>query len=383
MGAVNRRNISGVLLGFGLLSFTTASLANYGSLLCIALSFTLQLPEIYKALVSRDTGPRVIMIAYAVIIASAGLHFLFNPSKASLAGLSVVTTFPLLYLLARTIGPRLLMMFVIGGLAESVAILAALPGDQNPQHGEIFGIAHFSSLVIALGIAHAPGAMKWPAVLLGVPAILATGSEEGIYILAILCACMCARADYTRRALGAGALISVFLVIIIATGLFTDNHNKLSLSRFDSPGAASNHRTTAYSRVLPDIWSGAGWEWDTAGGVDQTIHNAPLKAAQQFGILAGAAWFGILVWSAVKTRYRYTFIILAAVSMVDHYLFSYLILWPPVIAGALTMGRAGDSDRIFTKTGVLSVLFKIWARLVRAFPRSKPETARYGDSRAN
>lgn len=379
MGAVNRKNISCILLSIGLLSFTRVSLANSTAIVFIIIAVFLQLPEIARIIKARNVGQRVFLLSMAIIILSAGAHFLYNPSKASLTGLSVVSVFPLLYLLARVLGPKLLLMFTVGGITESIAMLASLPGGRPEHLGVIFGIAHFSSFIITLGIILSPGRLKWPALLLGIPAIMTTGSEEGALLLFILAICMCARADMSRRGACAGALLLLILLTIVLSGYFSNMHpGDYTLDRFSSPGDITHHRTTAYNRVLPDIWLGTGWYWNTAGGINQTIHNAPLKAAEQFGILAGAAWFTMVIYGIARTRYRYTFMILFTAAMVDHYLFSYLIFLPPVIFGAISAADPGTSDRLFTKTGALSVIKQITGRLSGDNSHYQTETGRYG-----
>ena len=82
------------------------------------------------------------------------------------------------------------------------------------------------------------------------------------------------------------------------------------------------------------------------------VHNVPLVLVQQLGypgILAGLAWLWVSVWCLVKTRWKYAFICIFALSFWDHYVFTQLapVWW--VLVGVSTAPASDNikSDLLF------------------------------------
>jgi hypothetical protein len=76
-----------------------------------------------------------------------------------------------------------------------------------------------------------------------------------------------------------------------------------------------------------------------------TVHNVPLIIIQQLGIpgiIAALAWLWISFYCLFKTKYKYVWIIILALSVFDHYIWTQLTPWWWVAIGITTVNNGND-----------------------------------------
>jgi len=80
-----------------------------------------------------------------------------------------------------------------------------------------------------------------------------------------------------------------------------------------------------------------------------TVHNVPLVIVQQLGwpgILAALAWLWVGLWCLIKTRWKYAWITILALSVFDHYIWTQLAPWWWAVVGASAIVKI-ENDYIF------------------------------------
>lgn len=294
-------------------------------------------PGLIKDIHNNPPGV-TITLAYILIAIPVILHSVINPTIDNIIGLCAYFFLFVFFFASRFIGRILLIIIPFTALIESIAIICIRSAEPHPSYGGLIGIAHFSCFIIMIGMFTAPQYLKWPIYILGPPAILLTGSEEGLLYLAAGLGVFCWRRDFTKYTITAFITAIIAISVLIPTGHFADTHYKLSSDRFISVGAVSNHRTTGISDNIDISWFyGNGWDWDTTGGRHQTIHNVFLKILSQYGVLAMSGLLIIFIRPLFNKNtstnfYGITFIMLSS-AMVDHFLLTYFMPWPYFVAG--------------------------------------------------
>ena len=158
----------------------------------------------------------------------------------------------------------------------------------------------------------------------GVPAIILSRSEEGMILLALITGIYLWRRYWNHK------LLLILPTIALVSAIVLPN-----LDRFESLDALTTHRQVAYVEWFQEgnLWYGDGWNYDTTR---ETIHNAPLKLSSQYGLIAGFSWLGIFFWALWRyraTKWFYCFLVVLGASMIDHYLWTYMLIWPFLILG--------------------------------------------------
>jgi len=76
-----------------------------------------------------------------------------------------------------------------------------------------------------------------------------------------------------------------------------------------------------------------------------TVHNVPLIIIQQLGwpgILAALAWLWVTVWCLRKTRWKYAWVAVIALSIFDHYIWSQLAPYFWCLVGVSTITETAN-----------------------------------------
>jgi len=347
---VSFSNIPVVIAGLSCLLLATISIASAQGIQVFSACVLVAILSIPDMATHFQHPQRWLLIPIIVIAASAFIHAVTSNNVYDWAGIGTVIIGILLLLLGRYVGVKLLWVFTLFGLLESILLIITQAVDPHPSNGVIFAIAHFSCFIILIGVFSAPQKYRWALLVLAIPAILMSGSEEGIWLLGIVAFVMFLRRDFSKYTWVLVFTTVVTLAIIIPTGQFSAAHPNLNNDRITTIDNASNDRVSPYKQAIGMniIW-GTGWDYDTRG---QTIHNVPLKVAYQWGILAGLSIVVIVVFGFMRTRYKYIWALMAGSMLVDHYLWTHLLPWFWLLAGVASLE---GTDHIFIKHRSLSL----------------------------
>ena len=328
----------------------------------------------YKA----DKGSWWLFIPLGVIGISALIHAIAGRTLYDLMGLLVVVMCYGIYLLARSLRDRfpqaLAIMSALGSVSIIISRVINPYSSWNGYRPGLFGIYHITCFVILVGIIVAPPRTRTVLLLIGIPAMIMSSSEEGIACLVVLGVVALLKRDWNRRAVAGVVAMGVIVAILLFSGWFQAVYPRLNADRVSLNADTITHeRWVAYQDFYASapILTGGGWEWNSVGSQEatslnwppkwQTIHNAPLRVIGHFGIMAGLAWLFVMsygLWRYRRTKYAYLFVTILVFSMVDHMLWSYMPVWPWALLGlvyirkenvASTKSSTGDVKRPDTR----------------------------------
>ena len=270
-----------------------------------------------------------------------------------------------LYLCGRVLGKDMFLPLAVGAAIASLGVIA----HQTIYPGVITGGFVFEeNYDIVVGYVLLGAALwihKWQWILAGLAlvAILLTGSPEGIFALGVLGVAIVARRDWGRKLAMVVAPMVVIAVIALSSGhgqtlynyagkiiageVATPYNNKVSL-----PISALEYRVEVIRNAMTHIKPlGEGYNL-TDFGRSPNVHNVPLVLVQQLGypgILAAVAWMFVSVYCLVKTKWKYLFVLIFALSLFDHFIWTQLnsVWW--VAVGVATAPDNIKSDLLFRR----------------------------------
>lgn len=335
-----------------------------------------------------------------VIVASLWLRLIVDFSIDTLAGAITGVLFFCIYLTARILGKDILEAFLPLVIIEAISVVAygvIWPGIKNGgiiTHkgnfdvgtGAWVGNYDIATGFLILGLVFSAVKHQWWLSALVLVALFFTGADEAIFAVAILTLVILCRRDWSRKAiLPVGALVIV-LAICTPIGLT----GRLYFPTLEKTAMAKEviEKTPvgkALDKIVPDKWlepinrvekivkteeakdpieraSSNRWrtyEWSlqnikplghglnlTEFQKEKMVHNVPMIIMYQIGIAGAIAWLVIMGYCVVRTRWKYAFVAVLALSVFDHFIWTQLapIWWCLVgVATASTL----DTDLIF------------------------------------
>lgn len=299
-------------------------------------------------------GNRHIQVPLTLMGSFALLHVLTGRSIEDLAGLAMIPICYSVYLMSARLGHKLSLILVIMSLMGSISLLIVRAFDQSTVSPGILTVYHVSTFLIISGWLLARGRLKVLALVLGIPAVIVAGSEEALIVIGLLAIVYLFRSSSWQKSavavVAAGCIIAVSLLFPVSAST-----SSISSDRFASTGSVTHGRVEIYKEVIFDKnwWYGKGWYFTDKGTsqaiVDgeenlwQTVHNVPLRIAVQTGIVSALAWCWMLLyftWRSwhreachKRSKYFWLFLIMLPVLMLDHFLWTTLMVWPFIVMG--------------------------------------------------
>ena len=306
--------------------------------------------------------------------AYTGLQDRFAPTGMGLALFA-------LYLCGRVLGKDMFLPLAVGAAVASLGVIA----HQIVYPGVITGGFVFEdNYDIVAGYVLLGAALwvhKWQWILAGLAlvAILLTGSPEGIFALGVVGVAVLVRRDWGRRLAIVLAPVIIVAVIVIVSGhgltLYgyatkvasgevaspyesgiprnvTGGTDSPCQDDIGEPRNAIQYRLDVIKNAMTHIKPlGEGYNL-TDFSRSPNVHNVPLVLVQQLGypgILAAMAWLFVSVWCLVKTKWRYLWVLIFALSLFDHFIWTQLnsVWW--IAVGVATTPNNIKSDFLFKK----------------------------------
>ncbi len=323
-----------------------------------------------------DWGEKRIFIPLAIIVASMGISgFINEPSwQAKLSPLLMGTALFALYLAARILGKDIFLAFIpftIIGITSVVISGILSPGQITggfiTNYNAAAGYLVFGALVVQ-------GKWQWVLVSLALIALFFVGALEGLFIASVLGIIVLTRRDWNKR-----LLIPVGVVVIILTGWIALGHldslwGKKNIDIVESwvtgeteitheaVDAATTGRWINIVRRMSDIQPFGHGYWITmpkstyqgllphsySSPEEEPVHNVPLVIVDQVGPLAGLAWLFVALFCLVRTRWKYVWIAILAMSVFDHYIWTQFAPYWWVLVGVSTVTTT-KNDYIFRR----------------------------------
>jgi hypothetical protein len=302
------------------------------------------------------TIPLLIIVLMMAISGFMNASTLQNRVSSLFMGISLLAV----YAAARILGPplfRLLIPFVILGSVTAIVLGLLHPG--VPDGGFITNYCASAGFLI-LGTVINQGKWQWLLSVLTIVGVFFIGALEAAFILTVLGLVILIRRDFSYRLLivASTALCLVILWGLLGhlTPLYTGNKNiSILLSLTSDMGLVTDSTLSALtSGRWPIIWQamqdihlfGHGYSLGTTGG--GVVHNIPLIIVHQIGIPGAIAWTFVTLYCLVKTKWKYVWITVIAVSVFDHYLWTQFAPWWWCLV-AISCTYNVKSDLIFRK----------------------------------
>lgn len=338
-----------------------------------------------------------IEIPLLVIVVAIGLSGVTAEGWSDkFAPLGTGMCFYALYLASRELGKDIFKPLMIGVIIASIGIVisaVSIPG--KPTGGIVFdntgnffgGNYDAATGYILFGVALFAQRWQWTLVDLALLAMFLSGSAEGVFACGIACLAIIIRKDWSKRLIYALTPTIIVAVIWFSMGwgqeLYNLTYKAITFQSVNAPvpqaptqplphnplpkeetvigtGAKTIETSTfkhssigvrveVIKQEMADIQPfGAGYNLTGFHKVDM-VHNVPLVIVQQLGyagVLAGLCWLWIIGWCLYKTRWRYAFIMLLALSVFDHYIWTQMAPWWWALVGVSTASDI-KTDLIF------------------------------------
>lgn len=322
-------------------------------------------------------GPKAIWIPMAVIVASMFARLIVDFSMHTFAGALFGVCLFAMYLASRILGKDILLAFIPFVIIQAVSCIGyaiAIPGQKigglitSPAPALYMGTANYDIATgfLVFGSVVAIFSKQYLLVSLAVLAMFLTGSEEAVFVLAVMLIVILARRDWSKRMLYPVATLAVVLIICTPPGitqlLYGQTLQKVvdisslwnqpvaaseTVPVYDQVNTALTNRLDYYKMAITTVTPlGHGYEPGLAE--THTVHNVPLLIIYQIGPVAAVAWLWIMGYGLWKTRWKYAFTAILALSVFDHYIWTQLAPYWWVLVGVASTSDI-KNDYIFKK----------------------------------
>lgn len=290
-------------------------------------------------------GPKHIYIPLLIITFSAILS-----DTTLLAQLMIVVLF-VLYLASRSLGEKAASFLWVGALIGSISVLvcSVIEGDRT---GGIYSTTNYNIAVGAIIMSTVLSRSRWQWILTAVAfvGLFFTGSLEAVIGIGVLALVILLRKDWSKKILlpiGVLALIVIICTPLIITQQLWDKiplrTEAIAQGDFE---IGFGDRTEAYSLALHDIRIlGHGYTPFNLGY--DSIHNVPLRVLYEIGPIAALAWLWLMGYGLLKTRAKYIFAAILALSLFDHFMWTQLCMYTYFAIG---VGTTINSDLIYRES---------------------------------
>jgi len=320
-------------------------------------------------------GSKKLWIPLAVIVVSIAGSGFVNPVEEGIPALFAPMLFGVYlfgaYLTGRVAGKDLFVPFawavVIGTLGLVAWIATGGIGYGNIRSGGYIisptnydiatGLLVFGALVCIVK-------RQWMIVTVALAGLMLTGAGEALFVCGVLLIVVLARRDWGKRMLAPIGILVVVLAICTPLGITQALHMPSVKMVTHAQEAATMEVITEEDAEVRDklMEEATGFRWITHWriqpirplGYGYNItefywgipHNVPLIIVHQIGLVAGIAWLWVTLFCLVKTRWKYAFVGVLALSVFDHFIWTQVAPWWWVLVG-VSSASSLHSDLIF------------------------------------
>lgn len=189
-----------------------------------------------------------------------------------------------------------------------------------------------------------------------------TGAEMAVFAMGVLAIFMLIRRDWSKKLLIPVGILAVLLAVGVATGA-VGKFARPAIVYIESASQAwraetveerdalldkaLNNRWTPYKTTIENI-SPFGHGYNITNFYKGIPHNVPLIIANQVGPVAAFAWLFLMFYCLIKTKWKYAFVAVLALSVFDHALWTQVAPWTWALVGVASSSGI-QNDYIFKK----------------------------------
>ena len=336
-------------------------------------------------------GPKWVWIPMFTIALSMTVRIAITPNMTAVASALYGWVLVCLYLVVRDLGKdivKILLPFVIvEALSVIVYGLWINPGQiaggliTSPPSALHEANYEIAAGYLIFGAVLLRGRWQWLLIGLVMVALFSTGSTEALFIVGVLGLVVLIRRDWGKRLwipLGCLLLVVAAWTAVGNTGkLYQYAEDRVNSVRALVTGQQSvvvqgqiydsnqfgelmlhGRLQVAVDAIKNISWLGHGVVLDNNSA--NPVHNVPLIIMDQIGPVAALAWLFMVIMLTVKTKWKYAWIAVLAMSVFDHYLWDQLGGWVYLLAGLSTVDLGKQTtDLIFRRSKVEPRTIKI------------------------
>ena len=306
------------------------------------------------------------LIIIAIAISLSGIPEQGIEAKIAPAGMALGLL--AVYFVSRMLGEGIFLPLAVGAVVASLGVIVYqiwFPG--VPTGGFIFkGNYNIATGFILLGAALFFRRGQWFLVLLGMIALLLSGSAEAVFTIGVVGLVVLFRRDWSRKlgiVVGSSVLVGV---ILFGSGVGLQTYQRVSWAvaevapwlhikvpeHYEPLEPPLAGRLLVIKEAISNIKAlGTGYQL-TKCDPGQIAHNVPLVIVQQLGwpgILAALAWLWVSIWCLVKTRLKYVWALILSLCVFDHFVWTQLapVWW--MVVGVSSIPNVIQTDLLFRK----------------------------------
>ena len=309
---------------------------------------------------------RVVGCLLFIVLAISASGAAYTGLEARFAPMGMGLALFALYLCGRVLGKDMFLPLAVGAVIASLGVITHQVVYPGVITGGFVFEANYDIVVGYVLLGAALFIHKWQWILAGLAlvAILLTGSPEGLFALGVLGVVVLARRDWGKRMAIVLAPVAIIVVVGLVSGYgqtLYDYAGKIVARETASPygdkGAprdAVEYRLQVIGDAMTHIRPlGEGYNLTDFSRPPPIVHNVPLVLVQQLGypgILAGLAWLWVSIYCLAKTRWKYAWALILALSVFDHFIWTQLapVWW--MVVGLSTAPDNIKSDLLFRKS---------------------------------
>ncbi len=366
-----------------------------GIALVIGTAFAVLIRDGERRILS-NVGPKWAWIPLLVIVGSMFARLAIDLSMKTLSSAMFGIILLAVYLAARKLGASIFKPVTVAVIVEALScIVIGTLVEPGIRTGGIISFPArnyaIAGAMLILGSAVSVGRWQWLVVSVAGAGLLFVGSGEAVLAVSIIALVALFRKDWGHRLIPIMVIAAVAMILIPTTtagkNLYHPAADKIrtvlqgdvigevivpdtgnisyprDLVVVNGTSKYAVHYDYEWEATLDNAlsWRWTGWKravenmpllghgFELTKFDFYTVHNVPLIVADQLGPLAALAWLFMIVAGLVKTRWKYAFVAVLALSILDHTTWSMFAPLTPTILG---VASASDikRDLVFRRT---------------------------------
>lgn len=370
-GKANQNKIWAWLIGIGLVFFAIHNpnqpLKEYAFLPVVGLAISLivimlVLSDNWRRL---DFGSKWIWIPLVCIGGSIAMSGFVNGESLGSRVAPLLFAFYLfgVYLVGRILKDELFAPFsfaVVVGAVGCVVCGLLYPGQMtggfiSPTNYDI------AAGLMIFGVVVGIWKWRWWLSAIALVGLFFCGAPEGLFGIGVLLVAILIRRDWSKKILLPLGIVALVAVAWFSLGYGQSLYSYTVWQVTGEESLAPQGVSVDASRPMYGLagrWEVAksamsdinlfGHEYTITNFNENPVHNVPLVIVEQVGVLAGVAWLFLTIFCLIKTKWKYAWIAVIALSMFDHFMWTQVAPWFWVLVGVSTASTV-KSDLIFKK----------------------------------
>lgn len=302
-----------------------------------------------------DRGSPWVFIPMMVMVIAALARWLVYGGNGDMQATFFMTAGLVLYFISRKAGAKTFYALIPFAIIEVVSVII-LAIKSNGITGGLYFVQGYNEAVgyITYAALLIRGKYQWLWVVFCLLGLFFTGSAEAVFVVGVLGLFLIIRRDWSKKLWIPVGVVSLVVIIATLSGFTEELYWRAIRSIEAVPTAPVDSQSM--SVALSGRWEilvkavkqvtllGHGFQINLF--TYYTPHNVPLVIIDQLGIFAGLAWTVVTVYCLIKTKWKYAWVGILALSAFDHYVFTQLAPFWACVVGVTTASTI-KNDYIF------------------------------------